>query len=154
MKRPGCFAARVSIFLFLLAPLSVLARGGGGCFLPGTPIRMADGSSRPIEDVSSGDRILALETGDRVVPAKVRAVFIHDVEEYCILTTDRTVLRVTPEHPFCVSDGEFVQLSDLRAGSILSGLDGHKLRPEAILGIERVRVPTGVYNLETDAPHT
>src|SRR5690606_38896964 len=36
---------------------------GGGCFVAGTPITLADGSTLPIEQVGQGTRLLAAPTG-------------------------------------------------------------------------------------------
>ena len=48
--------------------------GGVGCFLPGTPIRMADGTQRPIEQIAKGDRVLTFEgSGARVTEVYKKA---------------------------------------------------------------------------------
>jgi len=64
------------------------------------------------------------------------------------------VLAVTPEHPFYVGNGTFKTLEALRPGNSIRAYDGTGLTPQRIESIESVRVPTRVYNLMTDSPHT
>ena len=62
--------------------------GGGGCFLAGTKIRMADGSWKYIEDIRQGDSVMSydLERG-RLVRDSVSELLIHpnDREDYLIV---------------------------------------------------------------------
>jgi hypothetical protein len=125
-----------------------------GCFLPDTPVRNADGTDVPISAVRPGDRLLAFTSDGTVVTATVRQVLVHDAEEYRIVRTNSMVLKVTPEHPFYVGDGTFKTLEALRPGNSIRAYDGSGMTPQRIESIESVRVPTRVYNLMTDAPHT
>jgi predicted lipid-binding transport protein (Tim44 family)/uncharacterized membrane protein YgcG len=125
-----------------------------GCFLPDTPIRMADGTAVPISAVKPGDRLLAFTSDGTVVTATVLQVLVHDVEEYRIVRTGSMTLAVTPEHPFYVGNGTFKTLEALGPGNSIRAYDGTGLTPQRIESIESVRVPTRVYNLMTDSPHT
>ncbi len=125
-----------------------------GCFLPDAPILKSDGTQVPIRDVRAGDLLLASDSGGKVTAAKVLEVLVHEVDEYCVVRTRAATLKVTEEHPFFVGGGAFKMLERLKAGDSVFVFDGLGLRPEPILGIERVRARTTVYNLRTDAPNT
>ena len=128
--------------------------GGGGCFLPGTPIHQADGGSTPIENARAGDRILAFRPDGQVVESIIRQVVTHEVDEYLVLETAKGELRVTGEHPFFAGHGEFRAVESLRAGDAVFALEGGELRPTPILAIRRIPNRTIVYNLITDEPFT
>ena len=130
------------------------ARGGGGCFLPDTPVLRADGTATAICDVRPGDRLLAFTPDGAVTSAAVRSIVTHEADGYVIVTAERVVLRVTPEHPFYVGGGTFKTLDALGVGDCIFALDGDRLRPQKIRAIERVHAHTRVYNLQTDAPNT
>jgi predicted lipid-binding transport protein (Tim44 family) len=94
-----------------------------GCFLPDTPILRADGTQVRIRDVRAGDELLAFTADGQVVPANVRNVLTHDVDEYLEVATERTLLRVTVEHPFYVGDGTFKTLEALGVGDTIYAYD-------------------------------
>ena len=125
-----------------------------GCFLPDTPILRADRTRVAISAVRVGDKLLAFDDRGAIVTATVRNVLIHDVEEYLVVRTDQIELRVTAEHPFYVGDGTFKTLEALRIGDAVIAFDGHGFSPQRIVGVERIRKRTRVYNLQTDAPNT
>lgn len=125
-----------------------------GCFLPDTPVRMADGRELPISEVRQGDRLLAFTADGRVVAATVRQVLTHDVDEYRIVRTGNMALQVTPEHPFYVGEGTFKTLEALQPGDMVYAYDGSGLNHQRIESIEAVRAQVRVYNLMTDAPNT
>ncbi len=125
-----------------------------GCFLPETPIRMADGTERPISAVRPGDRVMAFASDDRMTVTAVRAVLTHEVAESRIVRTAAVTLHVTAEHPFYVGGGTFKTLEALRVNDAIMVFDGQTLRPQTIGAIETVRAAQRVYNLQTEAPHT
>jgi hypothetical protein len=60
------------------------ARGGGWkptpfnpCFAPGTHVLMADGSTKPIEEVEEGDEVLAEDPGEEGEPTAHRVTQVH-----------------------------------------------------------------------------
>lgn len=128
--------------------------GGGGCFLPGTPILLAGGGSKSIETARSGDRIRAFTAGGRVVDSAIRLVVAHEVDEYFVLATAQGELRVTGEHPFFTGKGGYRAVESLRAGDMVFTLAGAELRPTPIVSIRRVTGRARVYNLMTDEPFT
>ncbi len=75
---------------------------GGSCFPAGTMISMADGTSKPIEDVKVGDEVLSYNT----YSGNLRAGTVLELEApvreglYTIVFTDGSSIQVTNEHPF------------------------------------------------------
>lgn len=91
--------------------------GGGGCFAAGTLVRMADGSSRPIETVQVGELVASFDarTGESHATRVTRAL-VHgpDSSRDGFVVVDG-VLRVTPNHPLLVN-GRRAYAGDLHAG--------------------------------------
>jgi len=119
--------------------------GGSGCFLAGTEISLADGSTKPIESIEAGDVILAWdEESGEMKPDAVRAV--HDpisAESYLIVND---LLRLTGTHPM-LSDGEWVKAGELKVGDHLTAADGSVVTIESI---QTVPGPVTVYNFEVN----
>ena len=147
-----------------------------GCFLPETLILQADGSTLAISTVRPGQQLLAFDLTGNVVTTTVNNVITHDVDEYLVVKTAQVELHVTVEHPFYVGSGTFKTLVALQPGDEIYALSvGQASRlfplpisqketgetpvplsliPQRILSIARIRQPTRVYNLQTDAPNT
>ena len=125
-----------------------------GCFLPDTPILRADGTSSPISEIRPGDELLAFTTTGEIVHTTVRQVIIHEVDEYVVVGTEQTTLRVTREHPFYTGNGTFKTLEALKVGDRIFAVVGGGLREQGITSLEMVSAPTRVYNLQTDHPNT
>ncbi|MCY2931635.1 MAG: TIM44-like domain-containing protein [Planctomycetota bacterium] len=126
-----------------------------GCFLPDTPVLRADGARVAIRDVRPGEELLSFRADGTIVAARVRNVLTAEVEEYVVVTTDRVTLRVTADHPFYVGGGTFRTLGSLAIGERVYAHDGGRgLTSQRILGMQTVRAPTTVYNLQTDEPNT
>ncbi len=119
--------------------------GGGGCFIAGTPVLMADRSTKPIELVRVGDRIISRHNGANVVTA-VTETFAHAAEETSgYLVINRTI-GVTGNHMMLLAGGEWTRADSLEVGSVLTGVWFHV----AITSIERVEASVPVYNLHVD----
>ena len=153
--------SRVTVFnLSAESPNTFLANGflvhnkGGGCFLEGTPILMADGSVREISSVRIGDTLLTSSPDGTAVPSRVREIFSLDVNEYLEVDIGGMALRVTAEHPFFVGDGQFKSISSLKPGDAVYAFDGHALSLRRIASIKLVKAKAIVYNLSADSPHT
>jgi predicted lipid-binding transport protein (Tim44 family) len=125
-----------------------------GCFLPDTPVLRADGTSSPISEIRPGDELFAFSTTGEIVHTTVRQVVVHEVDEYIVVSTAETTLRVTREHPFYVGDGTFKTLEALKVGDRIFAVVGGRLREQVITSLEIVHAPTRVYNLQTDHPNT
>jgi predicted lipid-binding transport protein (Tim44 family) len=142
------------------APNTFFANGiavhnkGGGCFLPDTPVKKADGADIAIRFVRQGDKILAFNDDGKVLETSVQRVMTHLVDEYNEVRTDSIILHVTAEHPFFVGNGTFKTVGSLNAGDVIYAIDGNHLSPQRIQGIRKITESTLVYNLQTDLPNT
>ena len=169
--------AERSAYNLLVSPGGTFVAGGclvhnKGCFLPETPILRADGTTIAISAVQPGQQLLAFELSGNVVTTTVHIVITHDVDEYLVVKTAQVELHVTVEHPFYVGGGTFKTLAALKPGDEIYAVverasrpffesgNGKEtgetpvLLPQRILSIARIRQPTRVYNLQTDAPNT
>ena len=122
------------------------------CLLAGTPIMMADGTTRAIESLSIGDRILAFDAnGSHTALAPITTTFHHASSamagSYLVING---TLRITPDHVMYIN-GRWVGAGTARVGDRMLGVNG---KPVPIVSIETVndRVPT--FNLEVEGLHT
>ncbi|MBI5242842.1 MAG: hypothetical protein HY922_04040 [Elusimicrobia bacterium] len=119
------------------------------CFLAGTPVLMADGSYKNIEDVKAGDRVMSWDTQEQKLVARGVIAMTQRVEDagegYYVVNKD---LKVTPVHKF-YGNGEWKQVSELKVGDTLLDPDG---QPVPITSMEYVDVQATVYNLITEDP--
>ncbi|MEW6009456.1 MAG: polymorphic toxin-type HINT domain-containing protein [Candidatus Omnitrophota bacterium] len=118
------------------------------CFLAGTPILMADGSTKPIEKLKAGDSVLAFDekTGE-LKPDSVTEFFHHKADKYLIINKK---LKITENHPV-YSDGKWVEIGKLKVGDKLVNVKGESI---AITSIKEVRRKVDTYNLEVNPYHT
>jgi RHS repeat-associated protein len=100
-------------------------------FVPGTEVLMADGTTKPIEDVEVGDEIIATdpETGEQQKRSVVATITTEDDKDFVNLTVDTNegsgVLVATTTHPFWVEKhSAWVDAGDLVAGMELQAPDG------------------------------
>jgi ribonucleotide reductase beta subunit family protein with ferritin-like domain/intein/homing endonuclease len=90
------------------------------CFISGTKISMANGTSLPIENVKVGDKILGWNSVDNcVVPSKVTCTKHHVNKKSCLKLTleDGRTITSTPDHRYLTSDGTFIEAQKLIANS-------------------------------------
>ena len=125
-----------------------------GCFLPDSPILMADGRETIISAVKPGDLLWAFRPDGHLVATTVRSVIKHKVKEYILMKTDRATLRVTLEHPFYVGQRKFKTVEALKKGDTVFAFDGKWLTGQKVLSMEKVHQRVQVYNLQTDFPNT
>jgi len=78
--------------------------GGMGCFVKGTPILMADGTTKPIEEVQINDIVISFhETGELTTGRVVNTMIFVNKE---VIELNNEVI-VTPDHPFVNGMGLF-----------------------------------------------
>lgn len=130
-------------------PSSKSGAEGGGCFLPGTQILMADGKSKDIEEIKPGDNIKTRQsfTNKKLVSAKVKEVFTHQVSGYLLINNH---LRVTKEHNLYVN-GRWLTAGEVKIGDSYLSVDGTY---QTIKSVEQRSGLYTVYNLSVDNLHT
>lgn len=112
------------------------------CFLRGTSITLADGSTKMIEDISIGDKVLSFdEQTNTFAEGEVVTLFEHQTDDYLILNGHT---RVTPNHSYYMND-TWTQIGDLSVGDTILGDSG---RQEVIRSLEIVKDDVMVYNFE------
>ncbi len=125
-----------------------------GCFLPESQILKGDGTESRISAVKPMDELLAFTPDGRMVRTKVREITRHEVDEYMLFRTDRTMLRVTLDHPFYVGAGTFKTVEALKEGDSVFAWDGQWLGTQRIISMTRIHERVQVFNLQTDHPNT
>ncbi|MFD9190656.1 polymorphic toxin-type HINT domain-containing protein [Streptomyces phaeochromogenes] len=136
------------------------AKGVGGCkcFLAGTDVLMADGTTKDIEDVELGDEVQATdpETGESG-PRKVTRLIVTEDDkhfnELSIATEDGIEkLTATHEHPFwSPSEQSWVEAGNLAAEMTLLTDDGDTV---IVTGNRYFAKHARTYNLTVDDLHT
>jgi len=152
-------AARRPAYNLLVSPGGTFVTEGivvhnKGCFLPDSQILRADGTESLISAVKPGDELLAFKPEGRMVRTKVREITRLEVDEYILLKTDQTTLRVTPEHPFYVGKGTYKTIEALKEGDVVFAWDGKWISEQRIISLQRVHERVQVYNLQNDHPNT
>jgi hypothetical protein len=122
---------------------------GGGCFLGGTKVTMADHSVKNIEDIKIGDKVLTFadETGKDYAVGEVSKTFTHEVGEYLVINGK---LKITPIHRVFLN-GQWQMIGAAKIGDWLLDENGRKVKIEKI---EDKRGLFKVYNLTVDPYHT
>ncbi|PZT77541.1 sugar-binding protein [Streptomyces sp. AC1-42W] len=142
--------------------------GGGSCpvtnsFVPGTKVLMADGTTKPIEQVEAGDEVIATDettgaTRVETVTAEIKGEGLKHLVKLTIDTdgptgTATSELTATDGHPFWVPAlHKWIDASDLKPGQWLRTSAGTYVQ---LTAIER-STSTGatVHNLTVADAHT
>ncbi len=116
--------------------------GGGGSFLPGTQIIMANGLTKNIENMKIGEFVLSYDLNKReFVNGEVIASLSHIMPEYYEINDN---LGITSTNPILVN-GEWKFPSELKIGDSLLTSSGNT---ERVKRIEYVKGIVQVYNLQ------
>ncbi|MDG5803256.1 polymorphic toxin-type HINT domain-containing protein [Streptomyces ossamyceticus] len=137
-------------------------RGSGSpcskCFLAGTDVLMADGTTKDIEDIELGDKVHATdpetgETGARVVTRLIVTEDDKHFNELSIATEDGIEqLTATYEHPFwSPSEDKWIEAGDLELGMTLLTDEGKTV---VVTGNRAYTQHARTYNLTVDDLHT
>ncbi|MFE5736737.1 polymorphic toxin-type HINT domain-containing protein [Streptomyces celluloflavus] len=128
------------------------------CFLAGTKVLMADHSTKNIESVRVGDKVIATdpvsgETGRRAVTRTIVTEHDKHFNELTIATPQgKRRLTATNEHPFwSPSQSAWVEAAHLRLGMTLGTDDGSAVKIE---GNRPFAKNARTYNLTVDDLHT
>ncbi|MER8232585.1 polymorphic toxin-type HINT domain-containing protein [Streptomyces sp. NPDC094049] len=131
-------------------------------FVPGTPVLMADGTTKPIEEVANGDQVLATdpetgETASKEVTHTIARTGEKQLVELVVDTDgekgDKTEkLTATHNHPFWVeSTKTWTDATDLRPGDTLRTSAGTYVQ---VTAITRWTQTSRVHNLTVADTHT
>ncbi|MFA6255020.1 MAG: polymorphic toxin-type HINT domain-containing protein [Patescibacteria group bacterium] len=120
---------------------------GVPCFLAGTQISLAGGSSLAIEEIKVGDLVISYNEKTKTLePSVVLKTFEHQASQYLVINQE---IKVTSDHPLYVNN-QWLKASQIKIGDKLLREDG-----QAII-VSAVEMQTGdvlVYNLEVDQNH-
>lgn len=75
--------------------------GGSCCFVAGTQVSMADGSTKNIEEVVSGDRVLSYDEETQTMRTSTVAGTISPVREG-VFVVNHGLIKVTGDHPLYI----------------------------------------------------
>jgi hypothetical protein len=127
-------------------------------FVPGTHVLMADGSTKPIEDVQIGDEVLATdpdtgETSPRTVTAEIEGTGTKHLTTLTIQSEDgNTTLTSTDQHPYWSPDYHtWTNAEDLQPGHHLTTPNGTQV---TVTAVHHHALPTAVHNLTVEDDHT
>ncbi|WP_328895874.1 polymorphic toxin-type HINT domain-containing protein [Streptomyces sp. NBC_00236] len=127
-------------------------------FLAGTPVLLADGTRRAIEDVRAGDRVLATDPADgrsaaRTVTDTITTEGDKHFTRVTVEQNGRTAtLTATDTHPFwLVNEGRWADAGRIAAGDALRLSDGGAL---AVTGVSRYTLRQRTHDLTVDTTHT
>ena len=134
---------------------------GPECFVAGTLIHMADGSTRLIESVAVGDKVVSRDpTTGKTEIKRVLARVVHEAHDlvtlhFCVKKDGKEIDRVTatPSHPFYVIGKGFVLAGQLAVGNSIVTRAGP---PVVVVRIDRIHdaKPVRVYNFTVQDDHT
>jgi len=85
---------------------------GMECFPAGTPITLADGTTKPIEQIALADTVLSFDANGTLVTGHVTPLLPSVTTEWLILSNGTTV---TPGHRYLRPDGSFMEIADIIA---------------------------------------
>jgi len=116
------------------------------CFVAGTLITMADGSTKPIEEIVAGDELLSVnqETYKQEI-STVGSVKSSQVNKLIKINLGVEDITSTPLHKFCVHDTGWVAAQELKEGDILVRSNGGK---DTISSINIIEEEYTVYRLD------
>ncbi|WP_212995918.1 DNRLRE domain-containing protein [Winogradskya consettensis] len=138
------------------------SRTGANClsnsFAAGTLVLMADGSTKPIEDIDVGDKVLAgaPEENDTETEPVTRTITGTGDRDLVTLTIDtdhgRARVTATAAHPFWNADrSDWIDAAELRSGDHVTTSDGKQLTIRTTRHWTR---HTTVHNLTVQDIHT
>ncbi|HZS36616.1 MAG TPA: Hint domain-containing protein [Polyangia bacterium] len=125
------------------------------CFAAGSPVTLADGTARPIEQLRPGDRVLSYDVRThRLAASRVLRVVAHEVSAPILWLDGR--VAVTPNHPLFL-DGAWLPAGQARAGSRVLALERADcardcgVRPAELAWVATSGRASIVYDVELEA---
>ena len=125
---------------------------GPGCFVAGTPVQMADGSTKPIEKIKIGDAVVSRNaTTGKTEPKRVVSTIVHyHISTIALTFANGEHIVTTAPHPLYVKGKGFMPAGQLAVGNAIVTRAGP---PATIKRIVRTGAKT-VYNLTVAGDHT
>ncbi|MGJ6967826.1 LamG-like jellyroll fold domain-containing protein [Streptosporangium sp. G11] len=133
----------------------------GNSFVLGTKVLMADGTTKPIEDVEVGDWVVAADTQTGLTAARqVSHLITGDGEKHLVRLTitadaktgESGTVVATDRHPFWVPDlHKWVTAGELLPGMLLRTSAGTYVQ---LAAIKKWTAPQRVHNFTVDGLHT
>ena len=113
---------------------------------------LADGSSKPIEDIETDDEVCAYntETGQTEKRCVVRTYIHEDKPTYDVVVNDGEKVTATTEHPFMVEGKGYIPVDELEKGDLLVRADGSTIE---VLSVNATGETTTVHNFEVEGLH-
>ena len=123
-----------------------------GCFVAGTDVLLADGSSKPIEDIETDDEVTAYnpETDQTEKRRVVRSYVHEDKPTYDVVVNDGEKVTATSKHPFMVEGKGYTPVEKLHKGDLLVRADGSTIE---VLSVNATGKTATVYNFEVEGLH-
>ena len=129
------------------------------CFVPGTMVLMADGSTKPIEDVEAGEHVWAANPLNDREAGGASSTVVHVMKNFTerVITVEiagsdgPATIEATGEHPFWVVGIGWVAADALAPGDHL--LDSNGV-PVDVLRVKQERRESETYNLTVADVHT
>ncbi len=125
------------------------------CFVAGTPILMADGSEKPIENIQVGEAVLAWNEETKAIFSTTVVKALHHEEKpqtlFDIELEDGRSFTVNNDHPmYVVEDGDFVFTDELAArfaeGKPITFQENNN-QPVKVASLRMCRETCKMYNL-------
>ena len=128
------------------------------CFVRGTPVLLADGQRKPIEQIEVGNIVFAFDGRGQLQPRRVLRLFENTTTELIELspapdhrreaeTAGFTTLTVTPGHAFLTADGQFREIGKTIKQSNLQGAPAQiVLSSGTVIGVQAKHID---WSLET-----
>lgn len=118
------------------------------CFAAGTPIEMADGTTKVIENIKIGDKVLAFDPdtdGGRGIKVPKRVTQLHRTENQPLINFHGT--KVTPGHAYLTDEGAFLPIIEIlqNDGTVVMS-DGRVIRARTgweVGSKEDIAIPVG-----------
>lgn len=136
----------------------VAGRRWGKCLAPSTPIAMADGTYKRVEDVRAGDSVLTInEDTYALEPKPVKHLHDNGVKDTLrVVTRSGQLIELTPNHPL-LANNTWTEARDLKLGDLVavprSTVFGNKQIPKHELDMLAIWLAEGAdYRISNGTP--
>ncbi|MDR2407219.1 MAG: hypothetical protein LBE13_03790, partial [Bacteroidales bacterium] len=124
------------------------------CFPAGTPVILADGTTKNIEDILPDDLVKTVDCQNpdsTIIDGRVVRVFQNDPQPLWHLNFGTFEIRATKEHPFYVKGKGWVIAEELQIGDVCRSVTDTEI---ILVAKELESEPVPVFNFEVQNTHT